>query len=309
MSETKNAPSIHVALAAVKAEVGAVAKTGRNQQQGYNFRGVDAVVNAAAPELNKQGVIVAPMLQSIDYDTVEVGKNRTPMAHVRVIVTYRFHGPAGDYLDATVPGESMDSGDKAAPKAMSVAYRIALLQALNLPTSDPDPDTQTYERSPREQGTGDEWRNQPPVNRPRGTEGNGHVARPAQAQQQAAPAGEQAAADPDPDAQVHADEAAEARSLDALRAIHKQAFDGGHLGKTIRNPATGNTGPLGPYLEWRRKQLTDDAKAWKELQDAAGQMPTADLDKHVQKVTGSPIEGATAAQLREAAKALAGAPA
>ncbi len=41
----------------------------------------------------------------------------------------------------------MDSGDKATAKAMSVAYRIALIQALNAPTGDPDPDTQTYERS------------------------------------------------------------------------------------------------------------------------------------------------------------------
>lgn len=148
-TETKaDLPSIFVALAAAKKAIMAVGKTGRNTQQNYNFRGIDDVVNAAAPELDKQGVITAPMLQKIDYTTVEVGQKRTPMAHVRVEVLYRFHGPAGDHLDVIVPGESMDSGDKATAKAMSVAYRIALLQALNLPTSDPDPDTQSYERSP-----------------------------------------------------------------------------------------------------------------------------------------------------------------
>jgi hypothetical protein len=31
---------------------------------------------------------------------------------------------------------------------MSVAFRIALLQALALPTSEPDPDASSYERSP-----------------------------------------------------------------------------------------------------------------------------------------------------------------
>jgi hypothetical protein len=31
---------------------------------------------------------------------------------------------------------------------MSVAYRIALLQTLNLPTTDPDPDSESFERSP-----------------------------------------------------------------------------------------------------------------------------------------------------------------
>jgi hypothetical protein len=43
----------------------------------------------------------------------------------------------------------MDSGDKATAKAMSVAMRTALLQALCLPTDEPDPDATSYERAPR----------------------------------------------------------------------------------------------------------------------------------------------------------------
>ena len=51
------------------------------------------------------------------------------------------------FVDPTrVAAEAWDSGDKAAPKAMSVAFRTALLQALALPTDDPDPDSQSYER-------------------------------------------------------------------------------------------------------------------------------------------------------------------
>jgi hypothetical protein len=34
---------------------------------------------------------------------------------------------------------------------MSVAYRIALLQALSLPTNEPDPDSHSYERSAQQQ--------------------------------------------------------------------------------------------------------------------------------------------------------------
>jgi hypothetical protein len=56
-------------------------------------------------------------------------------------VLYRFHGPAGDFLDAESVGEASDSLDKATSKAMSVAYRTALIQALTLPTGDPDPDS------------------------------------------------------------------------------------------------------------------------------------------------------------------------
>jgi hypothetical protein len=41
----------------------------------------------------------------------------------------------------------MDSGDKAIAKAMSVAFRTALLQTLALPTDEADPDTSSYQRS------------------------------------------------------------------------------------------------------------------------------------------------------------------
>lgn len=144
-----DSPSIHYCLAEVKKAVGAVGKNQRNTVQNFNFRGVDAVVNAAAPALNEQGVITAPRLLDYTYDTVEVGRNKTAMAHVIVKVAYDFIGPSGDSVMAIVLAEAMDSGDKAVPKAMSVAYRIALLQVLNLPTDEPDPDESVYERSPR----------------------------------------------------------------------------------------------------------------------------------------------------------------
>lgn len=140
-------PTIYQALNRVKTAVGAVKKGERNSAQGFNFRGVDAVVNAAAPALNEHGVIVTPEVLEHEYDTVEIGKNKTPMAHVTLAVKYTFWGPAGDSISCTVLSESMDSGDKAAAKAMSVAYRIALLQTLNLPTDEPDPDSQSYDRS------------------------------------------------------------------------------------------------------------------------------------------------------------------
>jgi hypothetical protein len=63
----------------------------------------------------------------------------------RVTVRYRFVGPGGDALETVVAAEAMDAGDKATSKAMSVAFRTALLQALALPTDDKDPDQDTYE--------------------------------------------------------------------------------------------------------------------------------------------------------------------
>lgn len=293
MSETGK-PSIQEALAAAKAAVGAVKKTGRNTQQNYNFRGIDAVVNAASPELNKAGVIVMPMLQSIEYDTVEVGQKRTPMAHVRVRVIYRFHGPAGDYLDAEVPGESMDSGDKATPKAMSVAYRIALLQALNLPTDDTDPDTQSYERSPREN-----FENARPANGNGNGRSNGHAVRPAQSQQPA-----QANGEPDPDAQQYADEAHEARTLGALQDIQKRAREAGKLTSVIVNPATQGKGRLAEFIDFHRKRLQEIDHALALLNDVAKRKNTdlGEVETQLKLITGKGIEDATPAEMRRAAE-------
>ncbi len=144
------------ALASIMDSVGAVRKADRNSSQNFNFRGIDAVVNAVSPALRHYGVVVTPELQSVEYGTVEIGKNRTAMGHVRVVVKYTFTAEDGSSLTATVPGEAMDSGDKATAKAMSVAFRTALLQALALPTDEPDPDSQSYERAPAQAKVMDE---------------------------------------------------------------------------------------------------------------------------------------------------------
>jgi hypothetical protein len=139
--------TIYEAMNAVMVALPALGKTEVNAQFGYNFRGVDGVVNAVGPLLREQGVIVVPNVQEFEYSSIEVGSHRTPMGHARVIVTYTFWGPEGDHIVTSAAGEAMDSGDKATPKAMSVAFRTALLQALCLPTHEPDPDAQNYERA------------------------------------------------------------------------------------------------------------------------------------------------------------------
>lgn len=144
-------PSIVECLSIAMEAIRAVGKTGKNAQQNYNFRGIDAVVNAASPAFRKVGVVVTPDLRSVDYEAVEVGNKRSLMQSCKVVVAYTFHGPAGDSITAVAPGEAMDSGDKATAKAMSVAFRTALLQSLCIPTTESDPDEQAYERSPRPQ--------------------------------------------------------------------------------------------------------------------------------------------------------------
>jgi len=145
MATATATPTVHVALSAAMADVQAIGKTSRNNEQGYNFRGVDAVVNVVGPVFRKHGIIPTPVQSEAHYRDVLTSRGK-PSRECTVSVTYRFYGPGGDYIEAMVPGESMDFGDKGAAKAMSVAYRIALLQVLCIPTDDVEPDSQTYER-------------------------------------------------------------------------------------------------------------------------------------------------------------------
>ena len=145
--ETRS-PSVVEALAAAAAEVGAVAKTGRNERQRFLFRGVDAVVNAVAPALRHHHVLgPVPTLVSATHEEVGRSQSGARITRVDVVVTYTLYGPGGDRLEGTVAAEATDTADKATAKAMSVAMRTFLLQALCLPTDEPDPDTASVEAS------------------------------------------------------------------------------------------------------------------------------------------------------------------
>jgi hypothetical protein len=147
-------PPIHVAWSQVMADVQAITKDGRNASQGFNFRGIDGVMNATGPALRKHGVVIVPVSMRPSYRDVEVGAKRTAMREVTMSCRWRIIGPAGDHLDVEAVGEAMDAGDKGTAKAASVAYRTMLLQALTAPTHQPDPDEQVYERATIQQPRG-----------------------------------------------------------------------------------------------------------------------------------------------------------
>jgi len=136
---------VHEALSAVMGDVRVGSKSERMSGGGmsYAFRGIDAVVNAVAPSLRRHGVVVMP--QVIDHEVRTVTTSGGKAAnHVTVKVRYRFVGPDGDTLEAVSVGEATDHADKGTAKAMSVALRTCLLQALMLPTDEPDPDSEYH---------------------------------------------------------------------------------------------------------------------------------------------------------------------
>lgn len=139
--------AVELTIDAMRA-VSSVPKDGRNAAQGFSFRGIDGVLNAVGPALRKAGVLPVPFLALLRREVIEVGVKRTPMDSIYVEVDYLFYGPACDAIAVRVPGSAMDSGDKGVAKAMSVAYRTALIQLFALPTQEQDPDVTSYERAP-----------------------------------------------------------------------------------------------------------------------------------------------------------------
>lgn len=136
---------VHEALSAVMGDVRAVSKSERMSGGGmsYAFRGIDAVVNAVGPALRKHGVVVMPQVLAHEVRTVTTSGSKAAN-HVTVQVRYLFVGPDGDTLEAVSVGEATDHADKGTAKAMSVALRTCLLQALMLPTDEPDPDSEYH---------------------------------------------------------------------------------------------------------------------------------------------------------------------
>ena len=138
--------TVHQAVANVMRDVIAVRKAERNDHFKFNFRGIDAVMNTVGPVLRQHGVIVVPADMQATYTPVSTSGGKPGMnVHVRNV--YRFYGPAGDFFDTVATGESIDNGDKGTAKANSVAFRTCLLQALCLPTDEPDPDSFSPERA------------------------------------------------------------------------------------------------------------------------------------------------------------------
>lgn len=133
------------ALAAVMADVRSVGKADKNDFHKFMYRGIDRVLNEVGPALRTHGVVVVPELRDLASRDVTTSKDKSTR-EVTVTVAYTFHGPDGDSLTCVVPGEAQDSGDKAVSKAMSVAFRTALIQTLSLPTDEKDPDAAGYER-------------------------------------------------------------------------------------------------------------------------------------------------------------------
>lgn len=116
-------------ILAIAEEVG-VLKPEKSGGVPFAFRGIDAVVATLTPLLIKYGVIIAPTDVSHILTQRDVGAKVVTKAEVEV--TYTAYGADGDSLVFKVPGQADDFADRSTAQAMSVAFRILLLQMFHI---------------------------------------------------------------------------------------------------------------------------------------------------------------------------------
>ena len=140
--------NVYKAIYAVQAELAqtGITKDRRNQQQGYNFRGIDDVYAAVAPLLAKHGLCILPRVVSREVTERQTQKGGI-LFYTVVKMEFDFVcAEDGSKHTVTTVGEAMDSGDKSSNKAMSAAYKYAAFQAFAIPTEgDNDADATTHE--------------------------------------------------------------------------------------------------------------------------------------------------------------------
>jgi len=121
-----------------------VSKDKKNVQQNYAFRGIDDMYNALAPLLAKHGLVILPQVIGREV-TEKQSKSGAILFYTVVCVEFMLVcAEDGSSHKVITYGEAMDSGDKSTNKAMSSAYKYAVMQSFCIPTEgDNDADATT----------------------------------------------------------------------------------------------------------------------------------------------------------------------
>lgn len=135
--------NIYESITKCMEEIGAVGKDSVNKQQGFKYRGIDAVMNAINPALVHNHVFVVPEVLEQQRQERTTGKG-TVLIYSICKIKFTFFASDGTFIEAVTVGEGMDSGDKATNKAMAIAFKYACFQVFCIPTEEmKDPDEET----------------------------------------------------------------------------------------------------------------------------------------------------------------------
>lgn len=129
------ASSVYAAINAISAELAknGIAKTHTNQADDYKYRSIDDVLNRLAPLLARHRLCVLPrVLERAISERADEAQR--VLFHVSLKVAFTLTS-VDDRTSHTVEafGEALDPSDKATAKAMSAAYKSAMVQTFCIP--------------------------------------------------------------------------------------------------------------------------------------------------------------------------------
>lgn len=138
MTEQGGGPAIYRLMAEAMRRIEPVEKSRVNEAQKFRFRGIDDLMNATHDVFAELGIVVIPSVLDVRSELEErEAHGRTLQWHrVGLLVRYTFYAPDGSSIEAVTYGLGLDQSDKAANKAMSAAFKYALIQSLDVPTVD-----------------------------------------------------------------------------------------------------------------------------------------------------------------------------
>lgn len=126
------------AISNIVTEMPGLAKTLRQKNQDYMYRGVEQISEALKPLLAKHGVVIVPNVRSCEMSPALDAK---PGWYDTVLqIDWSIYGPDGDYISATTVGVGRDNSDKGSNKAHSQAYKYLVVTLFSIADDTQDTD-------------------------------------------------------------------------------------------------------------------------------------------------------------------------
>lgn len=149
--EKKN---VYQRVLAVMTEVTSILKEDKRVNGSYRYVSHDAVTKALHDPCVKHGLVIVPSVESYEMDTVEsITKEGKPKLEARMTMnlTVEFinaDNPTDKYQIRSI-GVGLDNSDKISGKAMSYAFKMALLKAFMLESTEEDNEVSFAEYIPK----------------------------------------------------------------------------------------------------------------------------------------------------------------
>ncbi len=128
------APRVYSAIASVAADLAdrGVPKRHRNEADGFDYRSVDDILTTLAPLLAKHRLCVLPKAVERHVDRAVAGSAKATKVVLRVAYELASAEDGSTHV-LEVFGEASDEADKATAKAMSAAFKTAMIQTFCIP--------------------------------------------------------------------------------------------------------------------------------------------------------------------------------